>query len=137
MIFAQYFAERRRALGLTMRRFADHKGYDVGYISRLENDVIKPPAETEKLKALAVALELKPETTEWVQFFDLAAASRAELPEDLKNKTEVVNLLPAFYRTLRKDKINKDEVEHLLNLLKGGAADDAEEDKTERSLHRR
>lgn len=135
MIFAQYFAERRKVLGLTMRRFADQKGYDVGYISRLENDVIKPPAEMDKLKALAVALELEPETTEWVHFFDLAAAARAELPDDLKDKTQVVNLLPAFYRTLRKDKINKDEVEHLLNLLKGGAAD-AEEDSTERPVSR-
>lgn len=135
MKFAQYFAERRKALGLSMRRFAEDKGYDVGYISRLENDVIKPPAELEKLKALAVALELTPETSEWVMFFDLAAARRKELPEDIKNQPQMINLLPAFYRTLRKEKITRDEVEHLLKLLKGGA-NGTEKDSPDDSVSR-
>ncbi len=118
MQFAQFFKEQRVAHGLTMRKFAEKKGYDVGYISRLENGVINPPAESEKMESLASALELKPKTGEWVTFFDLAAAARKELPLDIQNDSQAVKLLPAFYRTLRKKDIDRAEVEKLLDFIR-------------------
>ena len=118
MQFAQFFKEQRKSLGLTMRKFAEEKGYDVGYISRLESGVMNPPAEKEKLEALASALNIREETKEWVMFFDLAAAARKELPVDLRENDDVVRMLPAFYRTLRSEKLDREEVDKLLELIK-------------------
>lgn len=118
MQFAQFLKGQRISQNLTMRRFAEEKGYDVGYISRLENGVMKPPAEREKMEALASALNLKPETKEWVTFFDLAAAARKELPLDIQEDIHAVKILPAFYRTLRKKNVDRAEVDRLLEFIR-------------------
>ena len=133
MNFANYFSDLRKATGLSMRKFATTKGYDVGYISRIEAGITRPPVETEKMEALAAALEIRKETKQWVEFFDLAAASRAELPADLKEDQAVLNLLPAFYRTLRREKISEDEVDKLLEKLTG-ASDETRTKGGSRSL---
>lgn len=123
MEFAEYLKQLRNELGLTLREFGTSKGYDAAYISRLENGILKAPSEPEKLKALAKAYELEPETTQWVEFHDLAAVNRSEIPEDLKDNPQVINFLPAFYRTIRNDKLNNEEVDKLLELIKGEFVD--------------
>ena len=123
MEFAEYLKQLRSGLGMTLREFGTAKGYDAAYISRLENSILKAPSEPEKLIALATAYELEPETREWVHFHDLAAINRNEIPEDLKDNPQVLNFLPAFYRTIRNDKIDKQEIEQLLKLVKGDFVD--------------
>ncbi|MCG2685842.1 transcriptional regulator [Candidatus Parcubacteria bacterium] len=117
--FGDFFRERRLNSGLTLRQFCNKKGYDAGYISRLENGLLPPPKDAEKLKALAVASELEKETEGWVRFFDLAAASReATIPEDIrKDFPEIQKFLPAFFRTLRKKEISDKDIKGLLHLL--------------------
>ncbi|MCL5795341.1 MAG: helix-turn-helix transcriptional regulator, partial [Patescibacteria group bacterium] len=108
MNFPKFIYEKRVKLGYTLRKFCEAKGYDPAYISRLENGLIMPPDEADKLKALAIALELKKQTSEWVNFFDLAAISKNKLPEDItKDNPNLVSFLPAFYRTLRNKKMTK------------------------------
>lgn len=123
MEFAEFLKQLRSDLGMTLREFGTSKGYDSAYISRLENGILKAPSEPEKLSALATAYELKPETKEWVHFHDLAAVNRNEIPEDLKDNPQVLNFLPAFYRTIRNDRIDSKEMEHLLSLVKGDFVD--------------
>jgi len=117
-MFSTFFKEKRLALGMTLRSFCQTKGYDVAYISRIENALIQPPEDTEKLKALAQALGLKEQTTDWVTFFDLAANSKGKIPADIKeNYPQVVSLLPAFYRSLRKKETTPETLEALLSGL--------------------
>ena len=111
-------------LGFTMRQFASEKGYDVAYISRLESGLLTAPSDPEKTRALATALRLQPKSVEWVEFFDMAAASRNEIPDDLKNNPMVPRLMPAFYRTLRQDNITDAEIEQLVDLLKSEGLQD-------------
>ena len=117
MEFGQYFKERRMELGFTARKFAKEKGYDVGYISRLENNLIAPPAEKEKVAALGHALELTEGTKDWEKFLDLVAIARNEIPEDLRSNEMAVKMLPAFYRSLRDKNLDKAEIDKLLELL--------------------
>ena len=119
MEFTEFIRSLRDQLNLTLREFGTTKGYDPAYISRLETGVLKAPSETEKLKALALAYELQPETPIWVKFHDLAAMNRNEIPEDLKDNPHVLSFLPAFYRTIRSDKVNQKEIDNLLALIKG------------------
>ncbi|MDO4967494.1 MAG: helix-turn-helix domain-containing protein [Candidatus Saccharibacteria bacterium] len=117
MNFSEFFKKRRIELGLTVRKFAQTKGYDVGYISRLENGLIAPPADTEKVKTLGKALEIKESSKNWTEFLDLVAIARSEIPEDLRQNEMAIKMLPAFYRSLRKKNLDEKEVEKLIDLL--------------------
>ena len=48
-----------------------------------------------------MALDLVEGSTEWQDFFDLAAASLGQFPKDLLDDKEVVEKLPLLFRTLR------------------------------------
>lgn len=117
--FGSFIKEKRINLNYTLRSFCQTKGYDTAYISRLENGFLNPPTSEEKLRGLALALELKDGSPDWVTFFDLAAIENKTLPEDIKNNFEEIALiLPAFYRTLRTKKMSEEDIKNLISLLK-------------------
>lgn len=122
MSFGEYVRNRRMELRLTLREFSKNKGYDVAYISRIENGYVTPPEDQEKLKALAVALQLVENSEDWVKFFDLAATEKGVLPQDIKEKASNINFLPAFYRTLRKKEVTDSDIEKLVKILRDGKA---------------
>lgn len=118
MKFNEYFRTRRIANNMTLRFFCNRFGFDPAYISRLETEKLKPPEEQDKLKALALALDIKEDTADWVKFFDLAYESRSEIPEDIKkNVPQIISLLPIFLRTKDNKKISKEKVQQLLDFL--------------------
>lgn len=117
MTFGEYFRKKRIELGLTVRKFAREKGYDTGYISRLENNLIAPPADLEKIKSLGKSLGLKEGTEEWNVFLDLVAVSRNEIPEDLREDETAIKMLPAFYKSLRKENLSEEEAKKLIDLI--------------------
>ena len=123
MTFGEVFKQRRTALGYTARKFAKAKGYDVGYISRLENGLIAPPAESSKLAALADALEYIKGTPERTDFMDLAAIARNEIPEDLRHNEAAIKMLPAFYKSLREANIDEAEAKRLIDLIEKSRKD--------------
>ena len=125
MRFNELFREYRMMHG-TVRQFAKDNGYDVAYISRLENGITMPPKDNDKLEKLAVALGLKRGTDSWQEFFDLASVAKNELPADLQDNEKVAKILPAFYRTLRNKQLDEDDIEKLLELIKNSEKEEAE-----------
>ena len=123
MNFCQFFKEKRLAIG-TVRQFAKDNGYDVAYISRLENGISTPPKDPAKLNKLGLSLGLKKNTAEWQTFIDLAAVAKNEIPEDLQDNDKVASVLPAFYRTLRKDKLDEKEAQELLDLIRNSGKEE-------------
>lgn len=117
MKFGELIRSKRIQQNLTLRGFCVRNRYDAGYISRLENDLILPPANIEDLQRLANALRIDENTEEWDEFCDLAAIARGSLPKNLDKK--VIEYLPAFFRKASKKKIKKSDVEKLLDLIKG------------------
>ena len=115
--FGQFIRKKRIELGLTLREFCRKNDYDVGYISRLENDLFLPPEDEEKLKKLAVSLKIKKDSSEWEEYSDLAIVAKKQLPKNIDSK--VLNYLPAFFRKASKKKVNKKDVEKLIDLIKG------------------
>ncbi|MBR6505802.1 helix-turn-helix transcriptional regulator [Candidatus Saccharibacteria bacterium] len=119
MKFHELFKKKRMEIG-TVRQFAKQAGLDLAYVSRLENGVCLPPKDDAKLAKLASALNIQKETEEWQEFMDLAAVAKNELPTDLQDNERVAAVLPAFYRTLRKDKLDEKELKELLKLINSG-----------------
>lgn len=117
MQFSQLFKKYRVGKG-TVRQFAKDNDYDIAYISRLENGITMPPKDAGKLKKLGLALGLVEGSSEWQEFMDLASMAKNELPEDFKDDERASAMLPAFYRTLRNEKLDKEEAEKLMKLIK-------------------
>jgi len=63
--------------------------------------MLPAPSSDEKLRGYARALKVKKGTEEWNTFFDLAAVSRRQIPEDIMEDEELVRRLPLVFRTLR------------------------------------
>ena len=117
MKFHELFKKKRMAIG-TVREFAKLSGLDVAYVSRLENGVVLPPKDGDKLTRLADALGIAEASDEWQEFMDLAAIAKNELPEDLKDDERIASVLPAFYRTLRRRELDENELKELLALIR-------------------
>ena len=117
MQFGDFFRQKRMAIG-TVREFAKQSGLDVAYVSRLENGVTLPPKDFTKLERIGSALGLERGSEEWQTFLDLAAVAKNELPEDLQDNEHVKAILPAFYRTLRSEKFDEDEMQKLLDMIR-------------------
>ena len=117
--FGEFFKARRRSLGLSLRAFCRKNGLDPGNMSKLERGVLAPPEGRGKLESYASMLDLKKGSDEWLEFFDLAAAARGRIPDGLLEDERVVRALPIMYRTLRKDKPDREEVERLMELIRG------------------
>ena len=117
-LFGEYFKQKRIDKKLTLREFCRRFGFDPGNISKLERGMLPPPDSTEKLQEYASALGLKRGTDDWLQFFDLAAASKGVIPQELLEDEELVRSLPIIFRTFRSKKISKKTVEDLVEKLR-------------------
>ncbi len=99
--FGALLKRLRLETGLTLREFCLKHGFAPGNNSRLERGLFQPPHKEELLEKYAVALGLVRGSDEWIEFFDVAAAARGELPKDLMSYQELLGKLPALFRTLR------------------------------------
>ena len=112
--FAPYFKELRKEKRITLRAFCENAEADPGNISRMERGVMTPPQDRDILARYAKALGLLEGSDQWYRFFDLAAADRGMIPQDLMEDEELVNHLPAFFRTLRGQKPTEDELRGII-----------------------
>jgi transcriptional regulator with XRE-family HTH domain len=117
--FGEMFKAFRVTTGHTLRAFCKEHGLDPGNTSRLERGLMPPPESDEKLAEYAEALGLHPESDEWRDFFDVAAAERGRIPSDLLNDDELVEKLPVVFRTIRGAKTDGDSLDELAGKLRG------------------
>ena len=57
----------------------------------------------------ATAWRLEPGSDEWFQLFDLAAAERGQVPEDIMSDEELVDKLPVLFRTMRATQVSPEK----------------------------
>lgn len=116
--FGNYIKNKRIEKGYTLREFCKKFGLDPGNMSKLERGLLPAPASREKLEELASYLGLKKGSEEYLEFFDLAAASRGELPKDVLADDEIVRALPVIYRTIRGKKVSKKLLDELVETIR-------------------
>jgi len=118
--FAAYFKALRKEKRITLRAFCEAAGADPGNISRMERGGMIPPQDRDILTRYAQALGLVEASAEWYQLFDLAAAGRGMIPQDLMDDAELVKQLPAFFRTLRGQKPTEEELRKIVHKIREG-----------------
>ena len=116
--FSSKLKELRLKSGRTLREFCLTNGIDPGNYSKLERGQFAPPESHELLERYATALGLKPGSDTWLELFDLAAAERGKIPEDLMADNEVVEKLPVLFRTLRGTPLSPEQLDHLVEQVR-------------------
>lgn len=119
--FGEFFKQKRADLGMTLRQFCLENGLDAGNISRMERGLMPPPQGHEKLEEYARLLKIRKSSDDWYAFFDLAAAVNGKIPGEILRKREIVDQLPVLFRTLRGQKVSDEDLDKLIEVIKGGS----------------
>lgn len=118
--FSAMLKKLRLEKGLTLREFCLSNKIDPGNYSKLERGLFPPPESSEKLEQYAQALGLKPGSGEWIELFDLAAAERGRIPNDIMSDEEVVARLPVLFRTMRGKPFSSEKLNKLIKRIRRG-----------------
>jgi len=111
--FGEFFKAKRIEMQLTLREFCKTHNLDPGNISKMERGLLKPPSSKEKLEEYASYLGIKRGTDDWYELFDLAAACRGEIPEEILEDEKLIKNLPLIFRTIRGKKVSQKLLDEL------------------------
>lgn len=115
-MFGSFIKETRLNHGLSLRAFAKMIGEDASNWSKIERGFNNPPKSKEKLKRIEEVLHLNEE--EVANMEDLAKAEIGEIPDYIRSDSDVMELLPAFFRTVENVKPTKEELQGLIDSLR-------------------
>lgn len=115
--FGQFTKQLRIDLGLSLRQFCQQHGLDVGDQSKIERDLKAPPASREWRGNLAGSLGVKPGTDSWKTFFDLADIAAGKIPKDVLEDEKLAEKLPLVFRSMRGEKLTRDQLREVAELL--------------------
>lgn len=114
--FGALLGKLRTENNLSIREVCKLVSYDPSNWSKIERGLISPPSEEKTLKSWAKALKVK--TGNIQEFIDNAQIAQGIIPDDILDKTEMLELMPAFFRTVRNKKPSKGEIDRLIALIK-------------------
>ncbi len=114
--FGSLLNELRTENNLSIREICKLVSYDPSNWSKIERGLISPPSDDKTLKLWTKALKVKGDGIQ--EFMDDAKIAQGIIPDDILNKAEMLELMPAFFRTVRNKKPNKEEIDRLINLIK-------------------
>ena len=116
--FGDFFSAKRKSLGKTLREFCRENGFDAGNMSRLERGLQTPPQSKEKRRQYASAVGIKEGSEEWLEFCDLATISAGKIPDSIVSDKELMAEVPILFRSIKKEGIEKERIQNLLEALK-------------------
>lgn len=108
----------RLAAGLGLQAFCRRTGMDAGNYSRLERGLTRPPRDHRKMEPIRAALELEPESDDWLYLLLLADLEWGALPRRLLTDEAVRPLLPALLQGLAGRRMTEPQIETLMRLVR-------------------
>lgn len=116
--FGKMLKELRIAKELSLREVCKlTDNYDPSNWSKIERGKISPPSNRKMLLKWAKVLGVK-KSEEIQQFIDQAIVAQGIIPSDILSQKNIVNLMPAFFRTLRSKKPTKEEIDRLIEIIR-------------------
>lgn len=116
-LFGEFFKKKRLEMRKTLRQFCLENGLDPGNISKIERGILPPPQSREKLVQYAKCLGIAEGSDEWLEFFDIARTDIGRIPEDLLSDKDIVAQLPLVFRTIKGQKLTKEQLEKFARAL--------------------
>lgn len=118
-MFGDFIKEKRLARDLSLRNFCKAIAEDPSNWSKVERGVLSPPKNEAKLKRIAKVLKIKPGSEDWNRLKDTAAVDGGTIPDYIMSDKDLVKMLPAFFRTVGNERPTKEELERLIEVMKG------------------
>lgn len=118
-MFGEFVKEVRAKQRLGLREFCLKTGYDPSNWSKIERGVLSPPSDEATLRKWARALGIEEASDDWLKFFEYAAVDAGRIPEHILKDEELAKHLPVFFRTLSGQKPSREELDKLLEIIKG------------------
>jgi len=115
--FGQTLKKLRVEKGLILRHTCRIVNYDPSNWSKIERGKMSPPRDEKTLRKWAKVLGIS-KVKEIQEFIDKANLAQGIIPQDILSQDNVVDFLPAFFRTLRNKKPTKKEIDQLIELIK-------------------
>ncbi|HRK04691.1 MAG TPA: helix-turn-helix transcriptional regulator [Chlorobiota bacterium] len=116
--YGERIRELRLQRDISLRQFCLALGRDASNWSKVERGILPPPREESFYTALAIELKVEPDSDEINELRDLAAMETGSLPADIMNDSEMLGLLPVFFRTLRNGKPTIEELDMAMKIVK-------------------
>jgi len=116
--FGKVLKELRIKKELSLREVCKLTGYDASNWSKVERGRIAPPSDKQTLAKWAKALGLSQKDKQFNEFIDQAQIAQGIIPSDMMMDNNAIQLMPAFFRTLRNKKPTKEEIDRLVELIK-------------------
>ena len=117
-MFGTYVKELRARQRLGLREFCLEHGHDPSNWSKIERGVLAPPRGEDTLRQWAMQLGLKPNTDDWLKFFDYAAVDAGRIPDYVLKDEELLGKLPVFFRTLSGQKPSREDLDKLIEIIR-------------------
>lgn len=121
---AATFGEEVKALrlqsGISLREFCRRISWDASNWSKIERGLLAPPQDSKKLAPIMNALEIQNGSEKYTEMQDLANIASGIIPPDLLSDKEVLKSLPMFFRTIRSEKPNAEELSALIERVRKG-----------------
>ena len=116
MNFGDKLKELRIQKRLTLRDCAAILAVDASNWSKFERSITPAPKDISVLESWAEFFQLAGEDK--ITFFDLAAMSRRQLPDDIADDARVMQALPAFFRAVRDKELEGDKLKEFIEDLR-------------------
>ena len=118
-MFGAVIKSLRIERGIGLREFCRRLSYDASNWSKIERGVLAPPQDEEKLNQIAEVLGIEENSDLYAELKDKAAIDAGIIPKDILSDQETLNALPMFFRTVRSEKPTREELEKLIEKIRG------------------
>ena len=115
MLFGSYVKQKRLHNKMGLRRFCKATEIDASPWSKVERNLTAPTQNSGKLLKVADVLGLN--DAERTQMMDSANVAAQRIPDDIQEDVELVNILPALFRTIRDIRPSEDELREYIKGL--------------------
>ncbi len=116
--FAETIKNRRVELRLSLRQFCLKCQFDPSNWSKIERGLASPPKDKSFLNKIIAVLGYETGSTESQDLMDYAFISSGKIPEDILSDEKLVAKLPIFFRSVRGDKHNDQELRKLVEIIR-------------------
>jgi transcriptional regulator with XRE-family HTH domain len=116
--FGEMLKARRKELRLGLREFALRADMDPGNLSKIERAKLGAPQGEDVLNRICLALEMDLGSQEAQALRDKALVEAGRIPSEVMEDEEVLERLPVLLRTVRNKKLDSEQLDRLIEMIK-------------------
>ncbi|HOT76242.1 MAG TPA: helix-turn-helix transcriptional regulator [Candidatus Wallbacteria bacterium] len=119
-MFGEFVKQKRIECELSLREFCRRLNEDASNWSKIERGKLPPPQDIEKIEMISGILNIKKDSQEWNNLLDYARIDAGIIPDYVMKDSELMAVLPLFFRTVDNIKPTREELLKIIEAIKKG-----------------